>query len=253
MENRDAGSRENAEPVIKYKAILDPERFDNAVFWKGIADYEGGKLEEQVIFAEDRVKSSLLKRQLSPFHPDGMLIAVCYPSLEELVFMLTGPRIGLGKSDEERAYHQIISQSLIPDTPDKMNSAERVIGQYFNRYCNSNAKPTRESEWYTRPNVGDAYPGFIGHKDFVVPGLRQRPMSARFWLSVIAMVGGAAALVVAFALLHAATLAVSGTVVAGVGVAALLGGFSLFRTDRAIMAAETQRLNESISSWRPVM
>ncbi|MCR9191102.1 MAG: hypothetical protein NXI01_00380 [Gammaproteobacteria bacterium] len=77
------------------------------------------------------------------------------------------------------------------------------------------------------------YPGFIGHPDFV------RPMSSRFLMSVLAVVGGGiAALIVAFALLHAAALATTGVAVAAVGAGLLLGSVGMFHRERNKNASE---------------
>ena len=96
------------------------------------------------------------------------------------------------------------------------------------------------------------HPGFIGHKDFVVPALLQRPISADFWFSLLLMTAGTVALICAFAFMQAASLAASGLIVAGVSAVSLFKGVSLFCSDRQSNADFNSLDERVIAQWRPI-
>lgn len=222
--------------------------FDNAVFWKKIADYKQGKLEHYV--RTTVLSASFTKYNMAPYGLDhaSKEARVYYPSLEELIFMLSGARLGSDHNitEDEAALCQAILDSCLYMGED--------VKRLFAMYGDPSQKMLASNVvWgYTQPAHGIAYPGFIGHKDFLMPPLRQRPLSNHFKLSILLMAVGVAALVVAFACLQAATLAASGVAVAAVGVAAALGGFTLFRRERARTIEHDEFVQTQTAGWRPI-
>lgn len=236
---------------VVYKAILNPKCFDNAVFWKGIADYKNGCLEHYVIHAEKTVKSD--RHIYGSFWINSAFSSsavIYYPCLEDMMYMLCGTRLGYGKQDDETAIQGILLRSCrtghIVETGNMIN---RTFGAYGG--TSSQVIPS-EREWWKRTPPVNTYPGFIGHKDFVLPLVAQRPITAAFWLSVLMMTAGIAAIICAFAFMQAGSLAVGGTVLATVGVAALLKGVSIFLPEREEMIEHNELIAQETARWRPI-
>ncbi len=234
--------------VVVYNAILDPNVFDNAKFWKRIAEYKNGWLESKVLHAEKTVGSNWGVLLLD----SNAYLTFCYPCLDEMVYMLCGPRLGDGKSEDEAAMKAVLVDCIRVDLVD-CDSLVSKINHLFTTYGgNSERVISTDGEWDTRENPKDSYPGFIGHKDFVVPALSQRPIAANFWFSVFFMTAGTVALVCAFAFMQAASLAVGGTVVSVAGGATLLLGMSLFRDIYNAEVANKEVVEQALTGWRPL-
>ena len=229
-----------SDEIPRYKAILNPTSFDNDLFWKGIANYENGKLESRVIHAEQQVKSI----NIAFANNASKYVKVYYPNLEELIYMLTGDRIG--DEQDENALINILTNCC-------MNAHVTLdILEFWSKYkTGSNSIPESQSEWSNRTNVINPCPSFIGHWNFELPKIEKEPLSSYFWLSVLAMAAGTLALIVAFAFLQAAAMSVSGVAVAAIGTASLLGGLSIFRNDWQKHSYDARRLEAQFESWRP--
>ena len=195
---------------VRYKAILNPRDFDNAQFWKGIANYKGGRLEKIVIHAEKTVKSEVTSEPANCwFASSSPHDRICLPRLADMLYMLCGPRLGSGNSDDESAMKTILLTSIRPIATKNIAT---YINSSFSAYGGtSNQVIATERDWYSRTPLENTYPGFIGHKDFVVPQLRSRPISSAFWLSLLLMTAGTVAIICAFAFMQAASLAIGGT------------------------------------------
>lgn len=229
------------EELPRYKAILNPDQFDNAKFWKGIANYENGKLERNVLDAEQQIKSIVLTSGPSALNSHF----VYSPPLEDLIYMLSGHRIE-GNSVDEQALCSLIQDCC------KYDTLRSEIGRFFYLYRgDSILTPQSESAWYDRSNVRNPYPNFIGHWNFKLPQIEKRPLSSAFYLSVLAMAAGVMAIIMAFAILQAAAMSFSGVAGATIGAASLLGGFSIFRKDRQIHTAHARYIEAEIEGWRP--
>ena len=224
----------------QYKAILNPNYFDNTKFWKGIANHKNGKLERKVLHAEEIVKSIECVMGPSVFN----FAYVYSPPLEDLIYMLSGARMG-DEQDEKFLFILFTDCCYYPNIKSEILSCFQTRNQ-------SILTTEIESEWQKRTNVINPYPNFIGHWNFELPKIEKEPLSSDFWLSVLAMAAGTLALIVAFAFLQAAAMSISGVAVAAIGTASLLGGLSIFRKDWQKHSYNTLLLRErEIEKWRP--
>ncbi|MBP6917513.1 MAG: hypothetical protein KBB94_01190 [Legionellaceae bacterium] len=242
------------EPVV-YKAILDPLKFDNPRFWRGIADYKNGRLESKVFHAEETVKSTEVSEKSVSWPISHSFVygaRIVHPRLDNMLYMLCGFRLGhnADAAEDEAAMKKIVLDSLIFDGS---SSSKNVIHHCFSVYGGKSQELIAyERGWSDHVNPENPYPGFIGHKDFVVPEVEQRPISYAFWLSVLSITAGTVALICAFAFMQAASLAVGGLIIAGVGAVALYKGISLFCSDRQSNAAYNSAVESEIAPWRPI-
>ena len=173
------------------------------------------------------------------------------PRLQDLVWALKAELID---ADDVNELQNILVSCMYPG---------------FNRYNTENELKTcfageinsvEFKIWASDGSSENMHPGFIGHKDFKFPDLQQRPsVSPLFWISAVVMAAGIAAIVLAFALLQAATLAVAGVATAVVGATVLLSGIGLYRAEHRKIAAQKEEQKKSMNDaqelrdWHPIL
>lgn len=234
--------------LFVYRALLNHRRFSNPDFWNRLAEYDNGRLVQRVFDVADKLIFS--QGDLPSLHlrvaVGGALI--CTPRLEDLVLALYG---GIDKADHPTLC-QIMKQSLRRGY--EISKIEGVIDRLLLEDPTSLDSVQDFSTYGTERNSPlNPYPGFLGHPSFQIPAYSyQSQLTSHFCLSVLMISAGVVALVVAFAYLQAAAMALAGVAAATVGTAAILGGLALFRANRNKIIDNNKSIDSELETdWRP--
>lgn len=244
----DSNQQRQARSIV-YRALLNHHRFSNPDFWSRLAEYEDGRLvqrvfdvAEKLIFSEGSFTSLHLRVAVG-----GALIYT--PRLDDLVLALYQDI----ESQDHPKLCQIMKQSLRPDY--ERSKIEGVLDRLFSGVRTSLDSGANDFSIYRteRKSPLNPYPGFLGHPDFQIPAYSyQSQLTSHFCLSVLMISAGVVALVVAFAYLQAAAMALAGVAAATVGTAAILGGLALFRANRNKIIYNNKFIDRELErDWRP--
>lgn len=240
MQNKNS-DHQSASPVI-YKAILDPSIFDNAHFWLLVnRNPQCSLLTPYIIEAADQAKFTCVSRIVESGLGESRLH---YPPLKNFVYFLCQST----DKNTQKILMNLMENSLFRGWSRHNNSTK--LNNFFEQSKTLlNAHELEVLEKTANPD--NTYPSYIGHPEFVVPNFRKSQITAHFYLSVLLVAAGVAALVVAFAYLQAAAMVMAGVSTAIIGSAAILGGLALFQINRSKIAAENERIKQETIGWSP--